>query len=87
MLSWLVQGKKGKLKTIAEDPDETEEEAQRILQELQGTLDPGNQAAGPATPAPGISHTLLGLHPHDIVAFVQHACQQALDSLEDPRGA
>ena len=70
MLSWLVQGKKGKLKTIAEDPDETEEEAQRILEELQGTLDPGKQAAGPAAPAPGISQTLSGLHLHAIVDLV-----------------
>ncbi|KAK9817438.1 hypothetical protein WJX74_004352 [Apatococcus lobatus] len=46
------KGKKGKLKTIAEDPDETEEEAQRILEELQGTLDPGKQAAGTPATAP-----------------------------------
>lgn len=54
---------------------ETEEEAQRILEELQGTLDPDKQSAGPSAPAPGMPQMCPGCaNCTDLGLLVNAAC-------------
>ena len=45
------QMKKAKLNTISEDPEETEEDAQRVMAELNNNLAPEQPAGGPSAAA------------------------------------